>query len=412
LEAFGKTEFLGYDSEEATAEIQFIGDEGGRMTLYFDRTPFYPQGGGQVGDTGWIRTARFRARVVDTDQPVQGVIRHWIEVVEGEPEVGGEVDLSVDAPRRAQIRANHTATHLLQWALRQVLGDHVAQQGSRVAPDRLRFDFTHWSALSREEISRVEELVMHEVVTGARVITEVSDKTTALSQGAIAFFGDHYQDVVRVVRAGEHSVELCGGTHVGSLGEIGLFKIVSEGSIGANTRRVEAVTQLEALSTVHALERQVDAIDALIPGGREGLTDRIGALITRNKALVTELTSLRLEKLRAIVREIGGRVTSPWIVERIDGLSGSDLRFVALELRQLDGVAGAVLASVSEGKIALAATVVDASVRGASEVLEPLALAVGGRVGPQRDLALSGGRDVEKLDGALASLRRFLQPSV
>lgn len=405
LESFGKTEFLGYESEVGVGEVQFVGQEGERLAIYVDRTPFYPEGGGQVGDTGWINAAGFRARVIDTDQPVQGVIRHWIDSIDGTLVVGDSVELVVDGDRRAKIRANHSATHLLQWALREVLGDHVAQQGSLVAPDRLRFDFTHWSALTSDEIKQVERLIMAEVVSAREVTTEVKDKETAVREGAIAFFGDQYHDIVRVVRAGDHSVELCGGTHVGSLGEIGLFKVVSEGSIGANTRRIEAVTQLAALDVVHGLEGQLSALEALVPGGREGLVERVDALVSRNRALDAELGNLKQERLRSIARELASRGAASWIVERVDGLSGQDLRFVALELRRLGALAVVVLASVLDHKVSLVAAVSDPELRGANEILEPVASAVGGRVGPQRELALSGGREVAKLDQALAELR-------
>jgi alanyl-tRNA synthetase len=405
LESFGKTEFLGYEAGMGIGDVQFVGQEGERVAIYVDRTPFYPEGGGQVGDTGWINAAGFRAQVVNTDQPVQGVIRHWVDGIDGELAVGDSVELVVDAGRRARVRANHTATHLLQWALREVLGDHVAQQGSLVAPDRLRFDFTHWSALSTDEIKQVERLIMAEVVSASDVLTEVKDKDSAVREGAIAFFGDQYQDVVRVVHAGDHSVELCGGTHVTSLGEIGLFKVVSEGSIGANTRRIEAVTQLAALDVVHGLEHQLDALEKVLPGGREALVERVEAMVAKNRSLDAELGNLRQEKLRSISRELATKRTSSWIVERVDGLNRQELRFVALELRRLQGVEVIVLASVVDHKVALVAAVADPELRGANEVLGPVASAVGGRVGPQRELALSGGREVAKLDQALAELR-------
>ncbi|MGC9155611.1 MAG: alanine--tRNA ligase [Ferrimicrobium sp.] len=406
LETLGKTEFLGYEVEEAVGEIQFVEQEPAGLALYLDRTPFYPEGGGQVGDTGWISAEGFRAKVVNTDQPVQGVVRHWIEIVEGEPVVGTSLELVVDRGRRARIRANHTATHLLQWALREVLGEHVAQQGSLVAPERLRFDFTHWSALTVEEIERVEQLIMEQVVTAATVVTEIKDKEAAVNEGAIAFFGDQYQDVVRVVHAGTHSVELCGGTHVGSLGEIGLFKVVSEGSIGANTRRIEAVTQLAALDAVHRLERQLDTIEKILPGGREALAERVENLAIRHRELETQLATMRQEELRSLVRNIWAQHPSRALIERLDGLSAQELRFVALELRNRTEAEVVVLASVLDAKVALVATVADPTVLNASEVLAPLAQAVGGRVGPQRELALSGGRQVDQLDQALEELRK------
>src|SRR4029077_6900510 len=220
-------------------------------------TPFYAEGGGQVGDTGTITTPTGVARVVDTQAAPGGVIRHIATVEQGEVTDGQEATAVVDVERRDAIRRNHTGTHLLHWALREVLGPHVKQAGSLVAPDRLRFSSSHYSPVTPEEIAQIEDLANHEVLANPRVRAYETTKSEAEALGAIAFFGDKYGDVVRVLEAGPHSLELCGGTHVKALGDIGPIKIVSEGSIGSNLRRIEAIT---GTATIDRLRHDEDVL--------------------------------------------------------------------------------------------------------------------------------------------------------
>ncbi len=231
---------------------------GTQVAVVLDRTPFYAESGGQVGDTGVIETSGGgRVRVDDTQYGLPGLVLHRGVVEDGTVEEGDEAVARIDGPRRDAIRRNHTATHILHWALREVLGQHVKQAGSFVGPDRLRFDFSHHEALTREQLDRIEALANAEIIGDAPVRHYETTKEHAESLGAIAFFGDKYGDLVRVLEAGEHSIELCGGTHVHALGFIGPIKIVSEGSIGANLRRIEAVTGTGALERIHDEEVQL-----------------------------------------------------------------------------------------------------------------------------------------------------------
>jgi alanyl-tRNA synthetase len=405
LREHGRTEFTGYDTTVDEGRLLELTDEGGVLVAYLDRTPFYPEGGGQLGDQGVMVGEGFRLTVVDTDQPLQGVIRHHIGSVEGEPVIGSLVRTEVDQARREGLRVHHTATHLLHWALRSVLGDHVKQQGSLVAPDHLRFDFTHWGPLTPEEIEAVERLVAQEVVSDAPVRTELMDREEALERGAIAFFGDRYGDVVRVVRAGAHSVELCGGTHLDRLGRIGQLRIVSESSIGANTRRVEAVVGLPALEVAHADRRLVGAIEAVLPGGRDGLPGRVAQLVERARSLESELRRERSRGLAERARELAVRRNgSGVVVARVDGLDQRALRELAVQVRGVDGVEAVVLGGEVNGVVALAAAVRPGAPWTADALLAPVAKAVGGGVGRAPEVAVSGGRRLEALDEALRAV--------
>ncbi len=246
------------------------------MSVVLDRTPFYAESGGQVGDTGVIETrGGARVRVDDTQYGLPGLVLHRGVVEQGTIADGDEAIARIDGTRRDAIRRNHTATHILHWALREVLGAHVQQAGSMVAPDRLRFDFSHHEALTREQLDRVEALANAEIIGDAPVRHYETTKEHAESLGAIAFFGDKYGDLVRVLEAGEHSIELCGGTHVHTLGFIGPIKIVSEGSIGANLRRIEALTGEGALERIHEEEVQL-ARAGRHAEGRAGRVARTG----------------------------------------------------------------------------------------------------------------------------------------
>ncbi len=239
------------------------------MSIVLDRTPFYAESGGQVGDTGIITTETGRAEVLDTVSAVPGLHRHRARVVEGQLEPGQEALAAIDVARRDAIRRNHTATHLLHWALREVLGDHVKQQGSLVAPDRLRFDFSHYEAVSPEELARIEDLANADILANSPVRHFETTKDFAEQLGAIAFFGDKYGDIVRVLEAGPHSTELCGGTHVRATGDIGPVKIISEGSIGSNMRRIEAVTGFGPIERLRREEQRLAEV-----AGALGVADR------------------------------------------------------------------------------------------------------------------------------------------
>ena len=273
VDSDGPSVFVGRRREEyevSASVVAVLESHDGSFEVFLDRTPFYAESGGQMGDTGVIATPSGRATVLNTVAPMPGLHAHRC-TIEGVIEAGQEAIATIDADRREALRRNHTATHLAHAALREVLGDHVRQQGSLVAPDRLRFDFSHHEAPSSEQLALVTRLVNSRILSDDEVETTETSRQEAEAMGAIAFFGDKYGDTVRVVRAGSHSLEFCGGTHVGALGSIGSFAIISEGSIGSNTRRIEAVTGLEAVERSLRLDRTLTATSAALRAEPEGL---------------------------------------------------------------------------------------------------------------------------------------------
>jgi alanyl-tRNA synthetase len=307
--------------------------------------------------------------------------------------------------RRASIRRNHTATHLLQAALRKVLGEHVKQQGSQVAPDRLRFDFSHFSAMSDDEIAEVERFVNEAVLTDDEVHTFETSKDEAEAHGAIAFFDEKYGDVVRVVEAGKVSVELCGGTHVSALGTIGAFRIVSESSIGANTRRIFATTGAGSLSLFHddqvALRRAADSLRTT----PEELPDAVTRLVERQHQLEDELRQLQSSRLRDEAGELLSSAVDGRVVARRDGLDPGELRELALSVRDADKVSAVGLIGSPDGvKVALVVAVTKGEVLDAKVIAAEVAKVVGGGGGGSPELATAGGRDVAAIDTALALL--------
>src|SRR4051794_127250 len=261
-EQWGPTGFVGREEFETKAHVLGVVGEGDELSIVLDRSPFYAESGGQVGDTGTIRTDTGAATVTDTVYAVPGVHRHKVRITDGEITEGQAAVVAIDVERRNAIRRNHTATHLLHWALREVLGEHVKQQGSLVDANRLRFDFSHYEAVTPEELVRIEDLANHEILDNAPVRHYETTKDFAEQLGAIAFFGDKYGDIVRVLEAGPHSTELCGGTHVRATGDIGPVKIVSEGSIGSNMRRIEAVTGFGPIELLRLDEARIGQVAA------------------------------------------------------------------------------------------------------------------------------------------------------
>jgi alanyl-tRNA synthetase len=407
LDEHGQTTFTGYDRVEDEGRLLALLDaEEGTKELFFDRTPFYAEGGGQVGDVGMVIGQAFKAKVIDTKAVLPGLYCHVVTDLEGAPVVGSLVRLGVDRIARDGSRRNHTGTHLLHWALRSVLGSHVKQQGSLVAPDRLRFDFTHFSPLTEEERNRVEDLVNHEILSDTDVVVEEMDREEALSSGAIAFFGDRYGDVVRVVKAGSSSVELCGGTHVHRLGMVGPLKIVSEASIGANTRRIEALTGEAALKYIQEEEALLSNLAAQLRATPEELPKKLEALRAHERSLSEELAKLRSHLLSLLAKELVASNTGAYVVARVDGRTPDELRELALMVRGSARVV--VLGGSPDGERAsLVAATSDPS-QVASELLRDAAAAIGGGVGRQQDLAMTGGRHVGAIDEALAIVRRAL----
>ena len=411
-EQFGPTDFSGYETTEDTARVIGVFElsgQPGTYEVFLDRTPFYAEQGGQVGDTGTISGDEGVAEVLDTNYAVGALIRHRVRFQSGSFTVGQLVKASVDAGRRARIRRNHTATHLAHWALRAVLGDHVKQQGSLVAPDRLRFDFFHWGQTTHEELRRVEELVNAAIFADQTVVTVEASKAEAEGMGAIAFFGDKYGDKVRVVKAGENSLEFCGGTHVHALGDIGLFVVVSEGSIGANTRRIEALTGQAALEHLFARSDQLAGIARGLGVAEAEVGTRIEAMRAKERELTESVRELEAERVASLAKTLANSATDGAIVERIDGVAPAMLKELASVLKSTPGIEVVVLASaVDGGRAALVAARGHQRQLDVSALVADAARLLGGGVGRSPDFAQSGGKNVEAIDEALALVRSSL----
>jgi alanyl-tRNA synthetase len=413
-----QSEFLGYaqvrvDDVRATAllasgrQVESL-DEGGEGELILDATPFYAEAGGQVADTGFVSTARGRAIVLDVQQPLAGLIVHRVKVEAGTIRVGDEVHAEIDVARRDSIRRNHTATHLLHGALREVVGTHVKQAGALVAPERLRFDFTHFAALTERALADIESLVNAKVLEDLPVQSTVVELEEALSSGAMALFGEKYGERVRTIRVGDFSLELCGGTHTGRTGEIGLFRLVQERGIASGTRRIEAVTGEGSLERfrgadgiVHSLERQLS-----VP--RENILEELERRAEQLRVLQRELERQRVARLRERLSEQAAAAQSHGGIKvftgRADGLGPQEMRELADSLRG-DLRSGVVVLGRAEGDKAslLVAVTQDLKQRlPAGELVRELGKLIGGGGGGRPDMAEAGGKQPERLDDALA----------
>jgi alanyl-tRNA synthetase len=395
VDDYGPTEFTGrqeYETTDAKVLALMSGEErlaqadaGTAVDVVLDRTPFYAEAGGQVGDTGTLTTSdgRTQLRVRDTQYGIPGsLVLHRAEVVRGELAEGDSVTAAIDAERRDRIRRNHTATHILHWALREVLGPYVKQAGSLVAPDRLRFDFSHFQAVTAEELERIEDVANREIITDAPVRHYETTREHAEAIGAIAFFGEKYGDLVRVLEAGDHSVELCGGTHVHALGFIGPIKIVSEQSIGANLRRIEAVTGDAAIERIHDEERQLRRAAETLKVPASELPDRIQQLQQQLKALKDQLDTARAREAEAEAATLAA--------EAVDGV-------VALVGAGPDGSSAGIAVAVAPGLTERVS---------AAEVAAPAAKALGGGTAKNREVVQGGGKNVDAIEHALALARK------
>jgi alanyl-tRNA synthetase len=419
----GPTRFAGYLDSTAPATVRAVldaepvdtgddGDQSGgrRVEIFLDATPFYAEAGGQVGDTGTIETATGRARVLDATYALPGLIRHLAVIETGEIHPGEAATASIDVARRDAIRRNHTGTHLLHWALREVLGDHVKQQGSLVAPDRLRFDFTHYGPVSPEDIARVEDLVNAQILADEDVEVTVMPKERADEAGAIAFFDEKYGDDVRVVQAGSESLELCGGTHVARLGQIGPVEIVSEGSIGSNLRRIEATTGTATLARLRQTERQISTASALLRTPPDELTTAVQRKLDDLKDLDARLRAAEQAALMGQARSLAATAVDGWLVARVDGLTPDQLRQLASQVRQVGGLQTVVLGGTPDGsRAALVALAAKGDAITAPELISDAARTVGGGGGGKNpEQAMAGGKDASRLDEALDQIRARL----
>jgi alanyl-tRNA synthetase len=416
LDLEGETEFTGYSHLEGGAEVIGIYREGTysetlsageQGVVVLDETPFYAESGGQVGDRGWLFAEGSRVSVLDTRKQGGDVFGHVCRVDEGELRVGDRVDARVDAGRRAATALNHSATHLLHAALRRVLGDHVQQKGSLVDPERLRFDFSHFEPVSRDQLLTIERMVNREIRENHRVETRIMSLDDAKSSGAMALFGEKYADQVRVLRMGDFSTELCGGTHVRAVGDIGLFKIVSEGGIASGIRRIEAITGADALEAVEANENLLQRLAGLVKSGGDDLGDKVSALVDRSKRLERELAELKAKLAGAAGQDLAGQAEDiggvKVLAAKLDGADPKSLRDTLDQLKNKLGSAVILLAAQSEGKVSLVAGVTkDLTDRfKAGDLVKAAAAEVGGKGGGRPDMAQAGGSDPDGIPGAL-----------
>jgi alanyl-tRNA synthetase len=406
LERYGPTDFVGRELFEVKATVlAVVPGADGTAALFLDRTPFYAESGGQVGDTGTITTDSGTAEVLDTTYGLPGLTRHVVRI-DGTIEPGQEAVAAIDVPRRDAIRRNHTATHLLHWAMRKVLGEHVKQQGSLVAPDRLRFDFSHFEALTPDQIHEIEDLTNAEVLANDPVRHFETTKDEADQLGAIAFFGDKYGDVVRVLEAGRHSIELCGGTHVRATGDIGPVKIVSEGSIGSNLRRIEAITGTAPIERLREEEAVIAEVASVLNVSIGEVVDGARKRVDEVKALRDEIKALRAQGARARAGELAAAAVDGVVVARVDALDRDSLRDLAVAGRDQAGVRAVVLGAAPEGGGAALVAAVDAdSGFHAGELIAAGAKAIKGGGGKDPLLAAAGGKEPGGIDEALALAR-------
>jgi alanyl-tRNA synthetase len=421
------TLFSGYDQLEADSEVTHLfkdGEPAQRLAagesgaLVLAQTPFYGESGGQVGDQGLIRAADgFLFRVTDTQKSGDAHV-HLGQCEAGEVQVGGSVTARVDAERRHATVLNHSATHLLHAALRQVLGDHVSQKGSLVAPDRLRFDFSHYEGVTPAELHEIERLVNSQIRANAAADTQIMEYDDAVAAGAMALFGEKYADQVRVLRLGDFSTELCGGTHVERAGDIGLFKVLSESGIASGVRRIEAVTGTLALAEVEAAEQLLHRLSEVVRGSRADLEAKVRQAVDRGKTLEREVQQLRAQ----LASGAGGQDLSDDAVEvhgvqvlasrLADGMDAKTLRETVDRLKDKLGSAIVVLGCATEdGKVRLAAGVskdLTGRVR-AGDLVNSVAAQVGGKGGGRPDFAQAGGTDPTALDAALASVASWAE---
>ena len=404
LERHGASEFVGRDVARYSIEttvVAVLAGAHGESELFLDTTPFYAESGGQVGDTGTVVTESGRFEVVDTQSVAGGLIAHRGRLT-GEMVPGQAAVATIDPQRREATRRNHTATHLLHGGLRTVLGDHVRQQGSWVGPERLRFDFSHEKGLTDRETEDVLTLVNTDVVLNEHEDTIQTTKSEAERMGAIAFFGDKYGDRVRVVRAGRHSLEFCGGTHVDRLGDIGQIQVLGESSIGANTRRIEAVSGLGAQRRSQAMERALSSVATLLKTSLDDVVPALERLFERQRDVERELGTLRQAQLSQFANELDAGVSGDVVIARVDGYSGEQLRTLAQDL-QHRGRRVVVVVGESDEKVSLAVAT-DGSLDATSTVRD-LAAHVGGGGGGSSRLALAGGRDAKGIDAVLVAAR-------
>jgi alanyl-tRNA synthetase len=421
-----QTDFIGYETMESDSTVRAIimngepvdkieaGSEG---EILLDRTPFYAESGGQVGDTGEFRSDTMKAVVLDTIKPVEDFHIHKVKIIKGSIENGSEIHCAVDHQKRISTMSNHTSTHLLHASLRNILGEHVKQAGSFVSPERLRFDFTHFYSLDNSSIESIEDEVNENILKNIDVNTSIMETKKAIESGAIALFGEKYGDTVRAITIPDVSSELCGGTHAHATGNIGFFKILSEGSLASGIRRIEAVTGKKAFQYFREEERELKKLTGILKTA-DSPSEKLKKVLSEMKELEKTLEKLKgrsaaenSEKILENVYDINGIKA---LAYRVDGLAPKDLRVMADNIRDRLGSGILLLASVKDGQASMVAMVTKNLIDSfsAGNILRSVASAAGGSGGGKADIAQGGTKDIKKLDNALKSLYDIIKKQI
>ncbi len=424
VEQCGAVKFIGYTERQANSKVVALLHDGEQVSqarageqveIITATTPFYGESGGQTGDLGSITAEGLKIDIIETKKPLPEMIVHVGKLLEGTLQIGQEVQLCVDAAARQATALNHTATHILQAVLVEVLGDHVKQAGSLVGPERLRFDFSHFTAISHEELRRIEAEVNRRIRENRSVETREMSADEAIAAGATALFGEKYGERVRVVNMGDFSMELCGGTHTAAAGDIGLFKIIQETGIAAGVRRIEAATGTRALDLVQQQDDSLLRMAGLVKSDRPQLENRLAKMVERQKELERELATLesrlkagQADDIMSKVEEIGD---VRLLAAEVDSTDGKGLREMADKLRDKLGSGVIAIGCPHEGKVnLLVAVTADLTDKlHAGKLVAALAEEVGGRGGGRPDLAQAGGSQPEKLASALSKVAELVR---
>jgi len=423
----GETEFTGYDHIDGHERIRTVlvgGEErnaeaGDECVVVLERTPFYAESGGQVGDTGLLTWSGGRFQVTDTQKEGDNHL-HVGTLIEGELFPGLEVDARIDHARRERIKRNHSATHLLHAALRKVLGEHVSQKGSLVDPDKLRFDFSHFEAVTADELQEIERQVNEQILQNTPVDIDITDMETAQTKGAMALFGEKYGDVVRVLSMGEdrYSVELCGGTHVSRTGDIGLFRITSESGISSGVRRIEAVTGFGALEWLDDTEKTLRETAKLVKGTRDSVVSKVQQTLERNRQLEKEVDALKAKLASSAGNDLASSAVEvaglKVVAAEMEGADRKAMMETADQLKNKLGEGVVVLATVDGDKVVLVAGVTKSATNRikAGDLMKHLAAEVDGKGGGRPDMAQGGGNDPSKLADALAGVPAWVEQNI
>jgi alanyl-tRNA synthetase len=416
----GGTQFLGYQAHAAKGRVtgiirdsglvDFVESGQGEVEVILNQTPFYAESGGQVGDTGMITATAGAARVVDTYSPIRGVVVHKIQMQHGSLRTGDEVHSQVDVERRLRIAANHTGTHILHAVLRNVLGTHVKQAGSLVAPDRLRFDYTHFAPLTDREIEEIEERINQIVFRNIPVQTEVKEINDAIASGALAFFGERYAQQVRVVSIPEVSMELCGGTHTKMTGDVGMFKIIGESGIASGVRRIEALTGFGTFMRLEEDEDLLRNLSHVLRAPRTELPRAVERVLEQQRLLERELEDLKRKSARSQIDDLvaaKSEVKGIQVVARqVQAADASVLRELAEQTAAKIASGVVVLGIASDDKVSLVGVVSkDLQKRlHAGNIIKKVAQIVGGSGGGRPDFAQAGGKDAGKIGEAMQAV--------